>query len=523
MLKKNIAVLSLPRSGSTWFAERVKTKYGMNYIDEPLRTGFGQPENSLYHSKILTDVDYNNPSFWDKLDPITRCKLETIKKINEYENVLLKETNNLFQIDFLKNLLPNYEFIFLQRHLGGVLNSLLKVENVWEKWSFDDRANTLMENLRSEIDKEAHSGDLFIQKCINDYKRRIHEFITIFNNAKEVEIRGDKENALILAYLTVQSLEARSKVDRIINYEDIATHGIPNDIFPKMMPRGKIKDLESTNRKYETHSTRNPSIPNAWIHSFSEHDWKAVYYMLGKYASMVFPIIENQEKESKNIPEIIFLEANNQFISNRPVSCQEFENFMSEIVTEGISYEDLFNKLGFRPSSTHNFGETNGSYFSLHPEKPITHVSPLGVLAYSIYYGYSLPSVETYEFLQKRFSSFIPSAENTNFDDYSKLHKISVKPQVGGFIDLFGNVSEIAIDGNGEFYKVGGSYKDSSERLSLDSPMPMMWFQRDTETSFRLAASMGRDKLLQGKVKDIIKLNSNPETIKMKLLSLIKN
>lgn len=520
--KKNILLMSLPRSGSTWFAERMKAIYDLKYFDELFRTSFGDPKNPLYHSNILNDMSLSE-EFYKNLDPISLAKIKSISALNNESDILIKETTNLFQIPFLKALLPKFEIIFLQRSVGGVINSLLKVKDVGEKWSLNDRSKILRENINQILNQEYNTDNTLAQSCINQYLWRMEEYRNIFDRADKTKFKGSFENSRILAYLAAQSLEAKANILHVHHYENMALNGIPKNLLHNRSPI--IKDCSNPeskdkNANYLTHSTKNPSSPNAWVNNYTDEDWESVLKILDGTASSVFPYLENPEIILSQIVKMSFIKTPKGFLSNRPVISEEFEIFLNQCFE--IIGPEFYEKLGFKPSSTHNFSKLGKKYESLHPDKPITHISPLAALAYSIYNGHCLPSIEVYTKLQENYQSFSINRENANFGDYGRLKRISDTPQVDDFYDLFGNISEIVIDENGNFFKAGGSYKDEINNLSLSKQNRMLWFQRDTETGFRMGKDIrGKEETdLQEQVIKIIQKNACPNIIHKELLKL---
>ena len=251
-------------------------------------------------------------------------------------------------------------------------------------------------------------------------------------------------------------------------------------------------------------------------------DWDVANEILGKHKFLLFPKIENDKEKIQNIPRLNFLnpkKAPEILISNRLVSQGEFISFVNDLIKAGIKLPEIENKLAFFVSETHTAKiDSNGLLIAIEQEKPITHISPLSALAYAKYNGYEIPKQKTYKKLSQLFPVSELNINNATFGDKSKMTRIGVKEKMNGFYDLFGNASEFCCNKSGDYFIIGGSYKDEIAQLNLSYVQNTMYSLRSTETSFRLEPNKKNKRLKKKEVISLIKNTELSKELNQKLL-----
>jgi len=491
----NLLLMSVPRSGSTWFATRIGQIYGLNVLHEPFRRMVGNKVGTpLHHSEVRSAEDFHDPSFWNSVEPTKREQvLSFYQWLRDQDGILVKETNFLFQIPFFKEALPSYTIVFLRRHLFGVLDSHIRIPDVFRTWHYTERINRLRENVPPE-------------------------FKEIYNRAQGKEIRGNPKWALLLAHLGVQLIQAQRMIDRIIDYEPLVSDGIPPDLFSDLFPvvREEALLLDRYTTVYRIHGTKNPTNPTAWVDRFCEKDFEVAQEIFQNYINLVFPHDHLSYDRVTIQPELEYVDRWGG-ISNRTVTVDEYVNFLNILLKEGI--DDPCLRLGVQ-DSFNIIGKENSRYYAKTPNAPMILVSAIGALAYCRYYGGSLPSVSIYDTLAKEFSLDYVDKTNTNFgENVGRTTIAGTHPDLEGLYDIFGNVREFCITDDKKILVVGGSYRDEIPDLTLYRRVEYPIVTGDWDIGFRIQRSE-KEPITITCLANLIKSTYNPQELYEKLIEI---
>ncbi len=504
--KTSVLLLSTPRSWSTYISRELHDWYEANLYDEPLRTTFWNPQHPLYHSRIIweddvasTTVDRDVREFFDHMWP---------KK-----HALLKETNGVFQVPFLKQLLPEYRIYFLRRHIFWVVHSIMKIPYWYKKWSIWERI-WVFEN---ELERKIQAG------WDPDRLSRYQQYRQMYVDAKKIEVRDSVDITKAVIHFAVQSIEWQRIADEIIDYES----SIKNGVNPKLFGFWKRRNSDTENNwqhdwEYRTHGTKNPSSPYAWLEHFSDDDKIIIRQILWEEADMAVPIVSPGEKFSQ-IPtlEWVNIPDSHSQMSNRVISQSDFIKFYNWLIEVGISADDIDRKLQFRPSETHNFIQSNWSGLQeKYPDRPMTLVSPIIAMAYCLCNGWLLPHPESYKRQKFSIQEYERLLKTANYGDKVWIKKIWQTAPEWWLYDFYWNISELTLDGleTGFF---GWSYQDSIHHLDQQVGIPYMY--RTTEIWFRIQRSSNNEVLDVQRLKTILDRSISAHDVFVALVKFNRN
>ena len=498
----NYYIAALPRSGSTWLSKRLEQMYGLQLYEEPLRRLCGDTRSKIYHATCMHDVDAEALlSGGLEIDSSEQERVsDHFSFLGAKSNILVKETVGLMQISFLKQLLPNYQYIFLRRHLCGSLQSHMNIPNMWDRWHYEDRIKIMRSSLekcitqfRSQLHKVANDQ---AAKDMEDRIKRYKEYKLMCTRADDNCIFGDKRSSQLLAHLAIQSLECSKNSDRVEDYEDLCERGIGDDFLPLEVNSdvNELDDHEDSSTNYETHGTKNPPSPYKWIEVMDERAWSTIRHILGEHHHKELcpkPKIHKLRRVVE-VPDMKLISIGDGIrISNRVVMTREFASFLNECLSTGM--QDILKKLGMQDSEYSVQDKTDRiltrAFVSQNPSKPMILATPTACMAYAAFHGYRLPSKIAYDQLHGAKPNIVDTitSDNTNFaEDISKMTPVGYKEPINGFYDLYGNQKELCIDHNGKPCAVGGSYSDEKSQLGLDQHLEFSYTMRDERTGFRL-------------------------------------
>ena len=500
----NIFLLSIPRSGSTWLSRAISRAYNLNLLDEPFRRSFGrQGTEPLFHSNVLSEEDFRKPDFWRGFSDFSRSKPATFFEwANKQNNLIIKETSGLFQTGFLMKALPRFDFVFLRRHLGAVLDSHIRIPNVFTAWNYQKRINTL----------KAQVSD---------------EYINIYKRAESAKIRGEMKWALLLAHLAVQEIEGMRRIANIIEYEQIVVgrslEVLPTNIFPKI-PICKTILNEEEGSEYLLHGTKNPVDPYAWVEKYSKSDLENIRYILGEWFDSIFPKVTRTTyipqkkafktrttiKEPEELPALEYVEVPyfpGRKISNRLVTVGEYTALLNACLDAGI--EDVCERLcsqelNLVQSIISKGTNTIVQFKAKNPKLPMTFVSPLAALATCRFMGGILPRLSTYEAISRRFDLNKISSDSVNYGEYiGRPTQPGLYPRLNGLYDVFGNLREFCIDDSLRIFAIGGSYRDDFCDLRLQRKAEFPYMISGSDVGFRV------ETLDNSKKRDVIEIIKN--------------
>jgi len=475
--------------------------FKLNLIHEPIRRYLGKEKGQApLHTKVLTAQDFNDSAHWPQTSVFSREKARVLFNwIQGQQNLLLKETNGLFQIPFLQEAIPSTRLIYLNRHLGGVLASHMRITNVIKKWHYAERINSV----RGQVPPK---------------------YQEIYNRADKQRIANNPDFAILLAHLAVQTIEGQKRIKTVVDYESL-TNGsvlmIMRSILGNIGHAPETSVEEKTNGCYLLHGTQNAPNPYGWLRCFSSDDYKAIQDILGPHSNMFFPLptvtdnnyttvpvgvvardVNSYQPPTIAVPELthlrILYDKTTPTLSNRLITIGEYVDFLNLFLKAGI--DDVCLRLGVQ-DSYHTIKKENGRFVAKHPTLPITFLSPLAALAYCRHKGGKLPQASTYDQLWSVISGLHQtSKELVNYDEQIGFPTSPGNyPSLNGFYDLFGNVREFC-QNDLRFLAVGGSYKDMECDLNLMNRHEIPFIGGDADIGFRIQESATKKDL------DIIRL-----------------
>jgi len=507
-MQKKIILLSIPRSGSSWLSRRISKLYGLTFFSEPFRVIFG----SKYLSPVnpanrLNPEAVNDPTFWGSFEMIDGGIFSYLTDfISKSQNIIIKETNLILQIDFYKKLLPDMHIVILLRHPISIYYSHLKIENVYETWGYDLR----IEKFRSFL-KEENMTD------IEKYYLR----------ADKEEFRGSRKLALLFAHILAQYDYLVSRPEPKLFYEEL----IEQDIIARLKVIEPFKKWEvldysivdidkGPKQNYKTHGTKNPVNPYSWIENISEEDKEVLFRIAGRnlVTDIVFEQIKVLSKENSVVPEICFQDMD---ISNRVITISEYCIFLNALIDCGINSPHLLLCVN---SSLHTLICSGKRFLARKPNMPMVFISPVGALAFALFYGYSLPTPNQYQKIVSQRKYYLEQCNLSEINFGEKIGTTNIPgkfPMANGYYDMYGNVKEICLN---EFSQkvaiIGGSFKDELSDLAMNNLSDFPIIFRDMDVGFRVCKM---EKIIdRNHVITILKNNTNPVSLFIELINYFK-
>lgn len=140
-----LAIISSPRSGSTWLMEQLDRMYGYCPMWEPLR-----PSTDRWVRDVNGKRDFfsapggaNEEKARELFDSLFRgqhwtswsARYVTLIGMLIHRGILIKSVRALAGLGWLANTYPSTQFIFLIRQPYAVVNSMLMMDGDWSGWS----------------------------------------------------------------------------------------------------------------------------------------------------------------------------------------------------------------------------------------------------------------------------------------------------------------------------------------------------------------------------------------------------
>ena len=390
------------------------------------------------------------------------------KWITEEKKVIIKETNAILQLEMIKSIMPDFHFVHLRRNPAAVLESHMRIPNVIEEWHYLSR--------------------------IERFRKATPKYGEIYERADKEILYGSKCWSLLFAHLVVQTLILGDEIKDCVIYEDLVKYGLGTQSLHNTLNLGLIENFDALSldnqekKKYKLHGTKNPTDPFIWLDRFFKEDFKVMRKILRQYKNLVFIDKSYKEKSGTKIPRISYVANSMSFLplTNRTITSGEYVKFLNDLVRNGIENP---HKLLCVSNSVHTMNRIEKMYFAKKPNRPLVLVSPIGALAFCCCFGGKLPCKNSYDEISSVITREVIADPNIEKNYAENVGSVTVPgnyTNILGYYDVVGNTRELAIDDNGNFFVVGGSFKDELDDLLLSKQQKIPAMYRDLDIGFRI-------------------------------------
>jgi len=260
--KKIVWILSSPRSGTTWLAQRLLRNKSNVHWDEPL-IGWHLNIHRDWHTSrddyVFSKQHKINwlPAFRKLFLARTYSQAQTLTK-----NILIKEPNGSKSADIFMEALPNSKLIHVLRDGRDVVDSLIDAHKP-DSWQKDlKRFPLLTDNIR--------------RNHIKKYSKDWCETLILLNNEYE------KHNPDLRLFVKYEDLliDTFTELKKIYQFLGIS---IEDDELRKIIKKYEFKNIPSS-EKGSGKFNRSAS-PGKWKENFSEDEIKLMNSIMGKQLS----------------------------------------------------------------------------------------------------------------------------------------------------------------------------------------------------------------------------------------------
>ena len=472
MDEKSILIFSLPRSWSTYLSSELVVRTGKQLLYENLRRFFRKEfEHPLHASRYL-----GNARIKDVLQEVPhadKIKYENFLDTITTHPTIIKETDAIFHIEHLQEVLHDQIFVGLTRSLFWALNAHLKIHDVWNRWKYEWRTNATYTSLKDTVNDSIQI-----------------DYLESYARANGKSFNGVDWIPMLCVHLWVQLTELKRlcKNDFLyeVKYEQLLDDVVKENYLFNILQHSWISDTwyrRALTKKLQNkwvHTTKHTSInPLQRIDNFTYSDVKFFESLFSdqmlqtldlgyeklrfKNQSIVVPNFhwnywtikdikqarKPLEDEETNVKSTFVTNESlweTISISNTLITNNQFVAFLNYYLWKG--FKEIHKIIHSDVSTKEIYFDKEDCVYKVNPDAwccPVVNVSLIASALYCIHHNKKLPSRDLYKAIHETSTHLF----NGNYwEKHPTTSPVWIYKDQGWLYDLYGNVKEMCLEQN---------------------------------------------------------------------------